>query len=426
VKKLFETVTSRIRGFVAQRDALALAIRSPSHESAYILKIIQGEDETDTANLYWSYAEPFTHAGARAYVDAIVAHFNEKLEAVIRLQEKEAKEKETKEQGVGNDPGGGKPWPGLPPEVKDAKSAPADRLRALMIFSRTLLPKLEGHAVVWTFFPMEVTAPVEYAALFESLLKHEMPYPWCHHLRVIIRDEPHQYALKGLPKTVGRTLEYQPDLSVAAMEKSLEEETADPDLPLAERCQNTLILANMDFSHRRYAQALEKYNVILKYYLGTGNPVMTALTLNGMGEAYDRMEKPKEAKAHFEAALNPAIKAQSNPVLLNISLNLGNLMVKHKVWSEAEIYYDSAATFAKALLIPQTRIESLNNQGLCQYRLGRPKEALDTWDSAAMLAKGMEEKDLHKKVLANKQMLFRETGHPEREKAVAREMQAIG
>lgn len=408
MKKLFDNVTERVRGFIAQRDAAALAIRSPSHESAYILKILQGEDETDTANLYWSFADPFL--GARAYVETIVAGFKEKLEAVKKLQEAEDM----------------KPWEGLPPEVLDARNPPAQRLRALMVFSRTLLPKLDGHAVVWVFFPIDIQSPLEYAPLFEELLKHEMPYPWCHHLRIIIRDEPHLHLLKDLPAKVGRTVEYHPDLSVAAMEKSLEEDTADPGAPLAERCQNTLILANMDYSHKRYAEALKKYNVILKFYLATGNKVMAALTLNGMGEVYNALEKPKEAKAHFESALTPAIEAESNPVLLNITVNLGNLMLKHKVWAEAESYFDSAATFAKAMLIPQTRIESLDNRGLCQYRLGRPKEALESWDAALLLAQGMEEKELQKKVLSHKQMMFRETGHTEREKAVAKELQAMG
>lgn len=408
MKKLFDAVTERIRGFVAQRDAVALAVRSPSHESAYILKIIQGEDETDTANLYWSFAEPFQ--GARAYVDLIVDGFRQKLEAVQKLQEQD----------------GAQPWPGLPPEAADPKGVPFQRLRALMVFSRTLLPKLEGHAVVWTFFPMDIQAPLEYTALFENLLKHEMPYPWCHHLRILVRDEPVIHLLKGLPAKVGRVQEYHPDLSVAAMEKSMEEEAADEKAPLPERLQNTLILANMDYSHRRYPDALKKYNVLLKYYATVGNRTFTAMVLNGMGETYNRMENPKEAKAHFEAALTPAIEGDAKPVLLNITLNLGNLMAKHKVWAEAEIYYDSAATLAKAMLIPQTCIQSLDNKGLCQYQQQRPKEALESWDAALVLAKGMGEKDLQKEVLKHKQMLFKETGHQEREKAVARELQAIG
>ena len=407
MKKLFDAVTARIREFAGQRDALALVVRSPTHESAYILKIIQGEDETDTGNLYWSFAEDF--AGSRAYADALVAAYGAKLAALQALQAAE----------------GAPPAPGLPPEATDPKAAPAARVRSLMIHSRGLLPKLDGHAVVWTLFPQKISAPLEYAPFFEALLTHEMPAPWCHHLRVLVRDEPSLRLLKDLPGKVGRASEYAPDLSQAAMEKATEEEAADESIPLPQRLQNGLILANLDFSHRRYGEALKKYDVLLKYYLHTKNATFTALVLNGMGETYERMEKPREAKAHFEAAILPAAEGDVKPVLLNIALNLGNLMSKHKQWAEAEIYFGSAATLAQALLIPQTRMQSLDNQAQCQYRLNRPKEALENWDAALALAKGLEEKDFQKQMLQRKQALFKATGHSEHEKAVTKELEAL-
>ncbi len=407
MKKLFDAVTARLREFAAQRDTLGLIVRSPAHESAYILKILQGEDETDTSNVYWSFAEDF--AGSRPYADAIVAAYEAKLKGVQELQAKEGQE----------------PWPGLPPEAADPKGAPAARIKALMIHSRGLLPKLDGHAVIWTFFPQKIDAPLEYALFFEALLKHEMPFPWCHHLRILVRDERTPALLAGLPAKVGRLQEYAPDLSQPAMEKAVEEEAADETAPLPQRLQNALILANLDFSHRRYAEALKKYDVLLKYYLATKNTTFAALTLNGMGEVYDRMEKPREAKAHFEAALLPAIEGDSKPILLNISLNLGNLMAKHKQWPEAESYYGSAATFAQALLIPQTRMQALDNQAQCLYRLGKPKEALEAWDGALTLAKGLDEKDFQKQMLQRKQALFRATGHTEHEKAVTKELEAL-
>jgi tetratricopeptide (TPR) repeat protein len=272
---------------------------------------------------------------------------------------------------------------------------------------------------------LKISRYEDYALLFETLLKHEHPIPWCHHMRVILRDEPSVPALKPLAPKVGRVQEFAVDLGPAALQKAMEEEAASEELPIGERLQNAMLLAGMDFSNRRYADALAKYAILLKYHLAAKDNTMTALVLNGMGEVYDRMEKPREAKAHFESALTPALASEAKVVLLNVTLNLANLHLKHKFHAEAEIYYDAAANLAQAQVMPQVMIQALENRGVCQYQQGRVKEGVASWEQAEGLAKAVEEKDLRKKVLVRLQEHYRKAGLGERDRAVTRELQGI-
>jgi tetratricopeptide (TPR) repeat protein len=160
-----------------------------------------------------------------------------------------------------------------------------------------------------------------------------------------------------------------------------------------------LVLAGLDFAHRRYAESMAKYRLAYRYYSGVGDNVLAALALNGIGEVHARTGDPDAARRHFESALTPALAAQSNPMLLNIALNLANLHLERGAWPEAAAYYDGAEKLAAAQLIPQVKIQALENRGCCLARMGDPDGALACWTSAAELARGIEEKGLLRPVL---------------------------
>jgi tetratricopeptide (TPR) repeat protein len=407
VRKLFERVNGHLREFIAQRDAFALVVACRPPEIAYILKMLAALEEGGEPFLLFAHTHDFE--GAVPYVQTIVDQFRERHTGVIKLQEE----------------AGEKPWPALPGPVEDRKAPPAERLRALMVFSRGLLPSPQGMDVVWAFFPLQVRDAAGYADLFRALLPHEHPVPWCHHMRAILWQDPSKPVLADLPKTVGRTVLYPVDLGPAALEKALEEDAGDESMALAERLQNTLMLANLDYSHNRLPAALEKYKVLLKYHIAAGNPVMLALVLNGMGEVYNRMEKPPEAKQHFESALSAAAQGGSPVVSLNVILNLANLHLKHKGWADAEAYYDSAAKIARAQNMAETTVRSLENRGVCQYQQGKAKDALASWEEADTLAKAVEEPGLRVPVLKRLQEHYRKAGALERDRQVSRELQAL-
>src|SRR5262245_10727883 len=171
MRKLIEGAAGRFRAFLAQRDDLALVVRSPGAESVALLQILETLEEEATWALFWKFPESF--GDAEGYVSALAASFAARHELVRLLQA---------QAGV-------EVWPVLPAAVRDEGLPPAGRLRGLMAFARSLLPRPEGGVLVWVMFPGEVADRPAYARLMREVLRHEFPFPWCHHMRVLLRDD---------------------------------------------------------------------------------------------------------------------------------------------------------------------------------------------------------------------------------------------
>jgi tetratricopeptide (TPR) repeat protein len=374
VQKLLDALTARLRAFVDQRDDVALVVRCGDAEAVAVLKALEGVDDASTAEMFWIASDEFHDAAS--YVSGVVDAFAVKHGAV-RLA--------MAQQGMVS-------WPPLPDALLDESHAPAARLRELMAFSRTLLPEPDGFLAVWCLFPLAVTDAAGYAALLGELLQHEFPHPWCHHLRIYLRGDPADPALPAALAPILRIAWYDPDMSQAAMQRAIDEEAADPTLPLERRLQNLLMSASIDQAHQRFGDALEKYAVLLKYYAGVRNPTMTALVLNAVGETHARLGNDEHAGLCFEHAFYPASRAPGPPlpVMLNVVLNLANLRMAQGRWEESEAYYDSAQQLATAQRDPVTKLRAIENLGQCQYMQGKIPEALRSWHSGAAVARELE------------------------------------
>jgi len=405
MRRLFEQVRKRLSDFVEQRDDVLLVVRCEDGAASLVLKTLQEIDEADASDLFFLGSEEVKRA--EDWVAAVVERFEERRRLVCEGLEKNGRPR----------------WPPVPTEVRKPGS-PAARLRALLEFSRSLLPPGPDFRVVWGWMPFRIADGAGLAAIFEELLRPGGPMVWYHHMRLIVREDPARPALRDRLAKTPRVAWYEPDLSVGAQEKSLEEEVTDPALPVAQRMQSLFLLAGMDYAHRRFPDALKKYGVLLDYYKGMGNQTMLALVLNGMGEVHQRAGDLPRAKTHFECALSPAILAESPPVLLNVTLNLGNLALATKDWKEGEAYYDSAEKLATAQLNAPTKVHCLENRGVCQERLERPKEAAESWEAGAQLAKATEERDLQRRILERLKALYDRYGQKQKKAEVERELAA--
>jgi tetratricopeptide (TPR) repeat protein len=383
MRKVFERVTERLRAFLAQRDDLALVVRCTAADGMAILQLLQTLEEESTSEMFWMFPEAFTTPAA--YTSAVVAAFASKHGLVRLLQEKE----------------GTSPWPTLPASVQDENLPPEQRLRELMVFARSLLPVPEGALLVWVMFPGEVGDRPAYARLMREVLRHEFPFPWCHHMRVLLRDDPADPVLHRNLREAPRIAWYEPDLSPRAMEKAMDEEVENESLPLGDRLQALLLTAGLDYSHQRYALALEKYQLIFQYHAHAGNNLLTAVALNGMGETHRATGNKAEASACFEAAMVPATDGPSPsvPLMMNVALNLGSLRMEEKRWAEAEGYYDSVQKLATVQRETEVKIQALEQLGLAQYQQGKVPAALETWNAGATLADKLEQPALRKSIL---------------------------
>jgi tetratricopeptide (TPR) repeat protein len=379
MRRKVEHLRERLAQFIGQREDLVQVIRCSEAEAALLNKVVEGLDEASSSELFWVIVDEFSDPVS--FAESCVQSFSVTHEAARLASEKQKL----------------RPLPPLPAQVANpGRLPPVERLRQLIVFSRSLLPTLAGCAVVWAFLPMKIGHAAAYSELMAALWQHELPFPWCHHVRMIVRDSFPESVLKIRTETSPRVRELTVDFSPEAIRKALEEEAADEETPLAERMNHALILAGMDYSNRQYDRAFTQYDLVHRYAAATDNPTLAAIALNGLGEVKRALGQTDQAGDLMQAAIAPAAQASSPPVpvLLNLYLNLGELRYSQKRWEEAEVYLHGAGEFAFLMRDPELRLRSWKKLGEAQYEQAKIDDALKTWSNGAIVA-GRLRRDAH-------------------------------
>jgi tetratricopeptide (TPR) repeat protein len=404
--KLFQQVEDELRLFLKQRDNVALILCGSAGDSLPILKVLEGLEEASASDLFWMCTENFVDA--RSYASTVVKNFVSRHQAVRLAMENRKMP----------------PWPVIPAEVLSETEAPAKRLRTLAAFSRELLPIPNGGNNNWIFYPLEVNDTNAFAALIKELLAHEFPFPWCHHLRFIVREEPSDRAIHRLLGQSPRIRWYQPELSAEAINRSLEAEVADESKPLAERIAFLPVMAGNDYAHGRFAEALQKYELLLRYHAPMNNHTMAAFALNGMGEVYERTGDLARANQSFEAALIPASVGEHPPlpIFLNVLTNLGNLCARQSRWQDGEAYFDMAQQIATAARDPSTKMKAIENRGICQKKQAKCDKAAQSWNEGAVIAAQLQDVGSCQTFLRHLEEHYRETGQSEKARQVREQL----
>jgi tetratricopeptide (TPR) repeat protein len=371
MRRLLEELRERIARFIPQRDAAALVVHCSEADAALVSKIIEGLDDASDSELFWIVVDEFKTPDQ--FAESCVQVLAIKHGAVRLAQ---AQKKLT-------------PWPEFPADVlQPGRLPPLERLKRLAIFSRSLLPILDGALVVWAFFPLKITDQAGYANLMAQLWKHEYPFPWCHHLRLIFRDDSATGALTQAAKDIPTVEKVKADFSTEALRKAAEDDAGDENVPLPERINNTLVLAGMDYAHRKYDQAMRAYEIVHRYAMAANVPVLGAIALQGMADVHSATGRKDEAGKMLQAALAPAAAASSPPVpiLFNLYHNLGALRYEEQKWEEAEVYFQGAAEFALLQRDPQQRLHCWEMMGWAQYQQNKIEPALKTLSNGAIVA----------------------------------------
>ncbi len=410
MRKLLDGVRARLQAFLDQRDDVALVLRSPTDDTLPILKTFEALEATRPSELHWRVTDAFKDA--TSYAAAVVQGFTT-LHGALQLAL--AKEGMT-------------PWPPIPPAILADTTPPAERLRRLAAFSRELLPVPNGGNNVWVYYPLEVADPAGFAALMADVLQHDFPFPWCHHLRFIVREDPAAPALHARLGRAPRIEWYQPDLGMEAVSRSLAEEVADRTRPLEERLGNLLVLAGMDSALGRHDAALQKYEALLRHYAPAGNHPMAAVALNGMGECYQKQGDLEHAGEAFQAALIPASIGENPPyaVFLNVVMNLADLRLAQKRWAEGEGYYDAAQQLASVARNPASKLRALEFRGVCQQNQGKLAEAERTWLDGSGIAAQLEDVDGCRAHVGRLHQLYAATGRAREAQERREQLVALG
>jgi len=404
VRKLFENMRLRLQAFLAQRRALLLVVRAGPAEYLPLVSTLDGIEQDDSPDAFWVFTEPFESTSQ--YVNAVVESF--RVRYVMLAPEL---------QKAGFDVPSA-----LPREAVDPRRPAVDRLRALLVFARSLIDDLETTRLVVGLLPSKIAQPLEFAQLILALVEHQLPEPWCHHMRILVREEAYKSPLSESVRTLVAAEFYAPDMGQDAVQGSLEEEAFNAELPLPQRMQSLLLLAGMDLAYQRFPQASKKYGLLARYHGAVGPKPLHALSLNGIGEVFDRLGNKREARRYYELALVPAVQAEDPASLINITGNLGNLHRLDENWRDAFGYYEGLALLAKAVGNDELRLRSLEQMGFCRYKLGDVKGAWEHWNAGVILAREAASKEHLLDCLERIHGLFKEANMAARRREVEPEI----
>lgn len=411
MRSLIQQLSLRLSSFVDQRDDAALVIRCNDADAVTVLRCQENLDETSVSELHWIHAEPFE--SAQQYAGEVVRSFAARHEAICAA---------IKMKGM-------KRWPPMPAGPFDEALDPVQRIRELIVFSRSLLPAAEGCLSVWAFCPTRISDGPSHAVFFRSLLQHSNPFPWFHHLRFFVREDiPADLSMALQREGMPRVSFYAPDFGSAAIKQSLDEEFANPELPPGERVQALFLSAQCDYAEQKFDQAIQKHAAVIDYHVKCGNPAMTALSVQSVGEIHQRLGSHEQAARCFETAFALAGEAEQPqlPILLNALLSLANLRLGQNRLAEAETYYANAEQLATVLRNPVTKLQSLENLGYCQYAQGRPNEAIDTWKRGTEIAQTLEQPSVETSMLSRLRYHFSYMNQASEVRAIDARFAALG
>ncbi|UQA57127.1 hypothetical protein [Polyangium aurulentum] len=371
MKRKFEELRENLDEFVQQDDYPMLVVGCLSEELAYVVKFLQALDEKHPQNHILVFPQPYED-GAR-YLDGIVESIRLQVEAAGPLRAER----------------GAPPFPPLPPTLSDQRRTPAQRLEEVLQYLRSLLPNEDDHRVVVGLLPLSCKDFDSYAKLMATVMPAPTVQPWMKAVRIVAYDDRTYKKLVTAMRArkVEHVLTFDVDFSTPALTDALARDVADPTVPVPERMSSLMQLAALDYSYRRYPDALEKYGVLFKYYENEKVPSMQALALLGTGDTLRAAGHPKLAKQRLQQGIAIGMEHKVLPVLLNLFGSITGVCMQLEQFDEAESYADSGVKVAGAVLNPFAYADMHELKGDAQIAQKKLTDGLTTYKRCQELCK---------------------------------------
>ncbi|WP_434391126.1 hypothetical protein [Melittangium boletus] len=404
MQRKLQELQETLRDFVNQRDFLILVVSARDDEMAWVLRTLQGLDEEMDADLFLVCHQ---EAGPVAqYLTAVNADIAARLELANTAREAKGEPR----------------WAPLPARSQDTRLPPHQRLQASMTHFSSLLPAQEDHRLVWCLLPPKLKDRTGYAELVRQLLPIQGYEPWMRSLRIIVRDDRAEPLLGPMLLKIRApgALRYEVDLSTAALIDGLARDAVDESRPVAQRMQALLQLAALDYAHRRFPQALEKYGLLYDYYAEHGAKEMQALCLQGAGDVLRQLGKPLQARERYQQGLALAIQTKVLPVLLNLGMAAGDVSLELKHYPDAEGYFDITDRVAAKALNVHAKADALEKLGIAREGQANTAGALRAWNDTATLCRSVGYPERLRSALERMARLYENAGmRQERQQCLA-------
>lgn len=409
MKQKFEELRENLDEFARQTDYSMLLLGCTPAEAPYAVQFLKGIDESRPESYFILFCEAFVSAGA--YLDAIT------LGLAQQMQEAEPQRRERGEP----------PFPPLPAELADARRPAPERLGHLLRFLPQLLPNEREHAVVVGFLPLENRDNDAYCKLMVSILPVPTVPLWMAPLRIVLYDDRRQRQLVSLLRNhkTQTALSYEIDFSTPALTDALSRDAANPAVPMPQRMACLLQLAALDFSYKRYTDALEKYGALHAYYQDPPLPAMQVLCLQGVGDTLHAAGEPARAKQVLQSGIAVALEHKALIPLLHSLLSIVNVCVTLGQHADAESYAESGSRAAEAAMNAPVYTSCVEKKGDAQLAQGKREEAVITYRRCLLLAEMYEQFSVWKSVLNKLRTLYEADSMSTEQGAAERELRRV-
>jgi tetratricopeptide (TPR) repeat protein len=395
MRRKFEELRESLDEFVQQDEYPILLVGCLSEELAYVVKFLQALEEKHPHCYFVVFPAPFDDPAA--YLDGVVENLRAQVAGANELRPQR----------------GEPPFPPVPDELSNRGRAPEERLRGVLDYLRDLLPPPaddEEHLTVVGFLPMACRDYAGYCGLMNAVATSPALRPSLERTRVVMYDDRSRSEL--VRSLRARQVEH---VSTPALTDQLTRDASDPTLPLSERMGALFQLAVLDYSYRRYPDALDKYGVLYPFYEKQGLPAMQAMCLLGVGDTLFAAGHPQPAKERLQQGIALAMAEKALPVLLNLFNSIHGVCMALEQYEEAESYADSGIKVAAAVLQPFAYMDFHELVGDAQLAQGKLAEGLVTYRKCKELCEKYQYFHRWKSVLGKEKKLY-ETAQMRRER----------
>jgi Tfp pilus assembly protein PilF len=394
VQGLVERTRASFRGFIEQRDDLIAVVRCEDSDTAVVLKLFRDIEEASDTDVLLLFGDDFIEPGP--YVSVAVERLAEQHRIACEF---------ALEQGL-------EPLAPMPDELFDDAAPPVRRLFDAVAYASTLVPRGGGNRLVWVMCPAQIVDRDEYLRLVRVFLPNRGVEPWMAGLRLVFRDgiDTEQQA----PDIVQcpRVHLIDVDFGQESIERGLDEDAQNEELPEDQRVQALLSLAVIDGAHGRMSEAASKFELALGHYQETGNLPMQAFVTNAFGDLCRAAGDVDKAQHWYECATVPATEGKDALVLAAITRNLGELAYERRRFAEAEQYFDGLDQLAAHLLQPETKASALQWRGLSQEQQGHYDAATESYEASALLCRNIGLPTLLRESLEHLERLYERARRP--------------
>jgi len=344
LSKLQETLLA----FVDQGEEHLLLLRCEDTDVPLVLKVIEAVDQASATDVFLKFGHP---CGSEAieYMDEVLSSLDLQIVGTNVIRQT-----------------AGLPlWDCLPKQkwidVKNSLDVTFDHVQSF-------LPKGD-HRVLWAFIPTTIedeTIWAQVVGAFNPKPGHRVVVRATDKIVEVFRSSPDLSALLTIV-----------DLSPQAMADELVQSVQDPTTPPKQRNLELFQLAGMDFAHKRYVEAVKKFELVYKFFEDyPDSESIQAMCLIGVGDVARLIGDKELARQRYQQAL---ALTKTKPDTLPVAMMACSLLGDLRGFDDVLEYYAMASEIAGKLCNLPFKCDVMEKMGVVMFNQGDVAAADIVW-----------------------------------------------